>query len=133
MMRKFLCAVIFVMFLTLSGAWGANRKPDLDLSKMNGVMAYSSMFNVMCNLPAYEGKIIKVKGFCDSVHDDDTGQDYYGVVLMDGSMCCSIGVDFVLKSGEYPKTGELITVMGRFEQYKHGEEIFCRLGDAELM
>ena len=133
MLRKFLCALIFVMMLTVSGSFAAKRKPDIDLSKMNGVMAYSGLFNVMCNLLAYEGKIIKVKGFCDSVHDDETGKDYYGVVLMDGSMCCSIGVDFVLKSGKYPKTGELITVMGRFEQYKHGEDTFCRLSDAELM
>ncbi len=132
MMRKFLCAVIIVMFSAAS-AFGAKSKPDVDLSKMNGVMAYSGLFNVMSNPPAYEGKIIKVKGFCDSAHDDETGKDYYAVVLMDGSMCCMIGVDFVLKSGKYPKVGDLITVMGKFEMYKDGEDTFCRLSDAEIM
>ena len=133
MARKILCAVIMVMALAVSCAYGAGRKPDIDLSKMNGVMAYSGLFNVMCDPPAYEGKIIKVKGVCDSVHDDETGKDYYGVVMMDGTMCCSLGVDFVLKSGKYPEKGKVITVMGRFEQYKDGEDIFCRLSDAELM
>ena len=132
MMRKFLCAVIIVMMFAAASAC-AKIKPDVDLSKMNGVMAYSGLFNVMCNPPAYEGKIIKVKGVCDSAHDDDTGKDYYAVVLMDGSMCCMIGVDFVLKSGSYPKVGDMITVMGKFEQYKDGEDTFCRLSDAELM
>ncbi len=131
-MKKFMCAVIIVMMFAVTSAC-AKIKPDVDLSKMNGVMAYSGLFNVMCNPPAYEGKIIKVKGFCDSTHDDDTGKDYYAVVLIDGSMCCMIGVDFVLKSGKYPKVGDMITVMGKFEQYKDGEDTFCRLSDAELM
>lgn len=133
MARKFLCAVIFVIVLVVSVSDAATRKSDVDLSKMSGVMAYSGLFNVMCNPPVYVGKIIKVKGFCDFVHDDETGEDCYGVVLMDGSMCCSLGVDFVLKSGKYPEKGKVITVMGRFEQYKYGEDIFCRLGDAEIM
>ena len=133
MMRKFLCAVIIVMMFAVTSACGAGKKPDVDLSKMNGVMAYSGLFNVMCNPPAYVGKTIKVKGFCDSNHDEETGKDYYAVVLMDGSMCCMIGVDFVLKSGSYPKPGDMITVMGKFEQYKDGEDTFCRLSDAELM
>ena len=132
MVRKFLCAVFVVMVLTVSVSHAMSKKPDLDLSGMNGVMAYSGLFNVMCNPPAFEGKIIKVKGLCDSVHDDETGNDYYGVVLMDGTMCCSLGVDFVLKSGKYPKPGDVITVMGRFEQYRDGGEVFCRLNDAEL-
>ena len=132
-MRKIFCAVIMVMALSASASLGAGKNPDIDLSKFNAVMAYSGLFNVMSNPPAYEGKIIKVKGYCDSAHDDETGQDYYGVILMDGSMCCMIGVDFVLKSGKYPEIGEMITVMGRFEQYRDGEEIFCRLNDAELM
>lgn len=133
MMRKFLCSVILVMLLTVSMSHAANVKPDIDLSKMNGVMAYSGLFNVMCNPPAYVGKIIKVKGLCDSARDEQTGKDYYAVVLMDGSMCCMIGVDFVLKSGSYPKVGDMITVMGKFEQYKDGEDTFCRLSDAEIM
>ena len=133
MVRKFLCAVIFLTLLAVSMSHAASVKPDVDLSKMNGVMAYSGLFNVMCNPPAYEGKTIKVKGFCDSAHDDETGKDYYAVVLMDGSMCCMIGVDFVLKSGKYPKVGDMITVMGKFEQYKDGEDTFCRLRDAEIM
>lgn len=133
MVRKFLCSVILVMLLTVSMSHAANVKPDIDLSKMNGVMAYSGLFNVMCNPPAYVGKIIKVKGLCDSARDEQTGKDYYAVVLMDGSMCCMIGVDFVLKSGSYPKVGDVITVMGKFEQYKDGEDTFCRLSGAEIM
>ena len=34
---------------------------------------------------------------------------------------------------DYPKIGDIITVAGKFEMYQEGEEIFCRLGDADLM
>lgn len=134
MMRKILCGMIMMMTFAVSVSYGAGKKADIDLSKLNGMMAYSGLFNVMCNPSAYEGKIIKLKGYCETVHDETTGKDYYGVILMDGSMCCSVGVDFVLKpSYKYPKSGAVITVMGRFEQYKDGEDTFCRLSDAELL
>lgn len=44
MMKKFLCAVIIVMMFAAASAC-AKIKPDVDLSKMNGVMAYSGLFN----------------------------------------------------------------------------------------
>lgn len=134
MTKKFLCSLLIVIMFMFSASYGAGMKPDIDLTKLSGVMAYSGLFNVMCNPPEYEGKIIKVQGYCDSVHDDETGKDYYGVIIMDGSACCSLGVDFILKNGaKYPEIGSVITVTGRFEQYKDGEEVFCRLADAELM
>ena len=53
MMRKFLLFAVMVMTVAVTCAFGAGIKPDIDLSKMNGVMAYSGLFNVMCNSPAY--------------------------------------------------------------------------------
>ncbi len=55
-MREIICAVIMVIELSASASLGAGKKPDIDLSKFNAVMAYSGLFNVMSNPPAYEGK-----------------------------------------------------------------------------
>ena len=134
-MKKLLCACVLVMLIAGS-AFAA--KADLDLTKFSSVMVYSGLFNVMANPYAYRGKTIKLKGYFDAYHDDLTGKDYFGVMVMDASACCATGLDFVLKGEhkypeDYPETGAVITVMGKFDVYTEGEEIFCHLVDAEIM
>lgn len=140
-MKKFLCVIvlssILISSVSLSSSYGAT-KPDIDLTRFSSVMVYSGLFNVLCNPSAYNGKIIKLKGQFAFVHDEETGENYYGVEVMDASACCAIGLDFVLKGSyeypqDYPKVGDVITVSGKFEQYKDGEEIFCRLIDADIL
>ena len=57
---------------------------------------------------------------------------------MDSSACCSTGLDFVLKDEykypkDYPEVGETITVAGKFEMYRDGDEVFCHLVDADIL
>ena len=132
-MKKVLCAVVVVM-VVCSSSYG-EAKVDLDLSKFSHVVAYSGLLNILASPSAYTGKVIKLTGKVDSYHDDATGNDYFGVIVNDVSECCAAGLDFVLKdaSNGYPKNGAVITVSGRFETYREGEDLFCRLADAEIM
>ena len=133
-MKKFLCAAVVVMSLCTF----AHAEPDLDLTKFSSVMTYSSLMNILADPSAFIGKVIKLNGKFEAFHDDETGNDYFGVTVSDTSACCVTGLDFVLKDTrkypeDYPKNGETITVSGRFEMYREGEEVFCRLVDAEII
>ena len=134
-MKKLVCST--VMVLMMSGAvFGA--KADLDLTKFSSVMVYSGLFNVMSNPAAYVGKSIKLRGQFDMYHDEETGKDYYGVAVMDAGACCATGIDFVLKGTykfpeDYPKIGEMVTVQGKFEMYRDGEEVFCHVVEADIV
>lgn len=127
-MRKYFALV--VMFLLISSlAVESAEKIDVDFSQLNSMVAYSGLFDMMINPDAYLGKIIRIKGTFDTAHDEETGMDYFGVIIMDGSMCCVTGVDFVLKEKykypqDYPKVGAAITVTGKLERYGEGEEMY---------
>lgn len=135
-MKKILCVIVLLASLTASSSYAGT--PDLDLTKFSSVMVYSGLFNVLSNPSAYSGKIIKLTGQFAFVHDEESGENYYGVEVVDASACCSIGIDFVLKNSykypqDYPEVGEVITVSGKFEQYRDGEDIFCRLVEADIL
>ncbi|MBQ7214435.1 MAG: hypothetical protein IJS39_00440 [Synergistaceae bacterium] len=34
---------------------------------------------------------------------------------------------------DYPKIGDIVTVQGKFEMYRDGEEVFCHLAEAEIV
>ncbi|MBQ7561312.1 MAG: hypothetical protein IJS99_05720 [Synergistaceae bacterium] len=134
-MKKFLCMIIILLFASSSFAAG---KIDIDLTKFSDVMLYSGVFNILSNPEAYTGKIIKVSGSFDYVHEQDTGRYFFAVIITDAAACCSIGFDFVLKDSykypqDYPKKGDKITVTGRFERYKDGEDMFCNLVNADYV
>lgn len=142
-MKKFLCVLVLILSL-ISPSHAANKssysKVDLDMTKFSSVILYSGLFDIMGNAPAYDGKVIKIKGMFDSFHDDKDNEDYFAVFIMDASACCTTGIDFVLRDAkkykypdDYPETGDVITVVGRFELYREGEDLLCRLADAEIL
>ncbi|MCR4819050.1 MAG: hypothetical protein K5841_08860 [Fretibacterium sp.] len=138
-MKKFISTLLLTLFLAafpLAAAGTAGV--DLDLTKFNGMMAYTGLFNVFTDPDAYTGKVIKLKGQFDCAEDEETGKRYYCVVLMDAAACCAIGLDFVLKDNyeypkDYPQVGAIITVAGRFEMYREGEDVFAHLVDADIL
>lgn len=82
----------------------------------------------------YLGKTFKINGTFDFAQDENTGKFYYAVMVMDASACCSTGIDFVLKNNsKYPERGDNITVIGKFERYTEGDDVFYHLTDAELI
>lgn len=143
-MKKFL-SVILIIVMFSSCSYGAAKKKgnksakvDLDLTKFSSVMVYSALFNVLTNPSAYIGQTIKIKGQFDFFHDEDTDKNYFGVMVMDASACCSTGIDFVLKKNynypsDYPEVGEVITVAGKFEQYQEDGITYCHLVEADIL
>ena len=140
-MKKFLSVILIIVMLS-SCSYGAAKKKgnksakvDLDLTKFSSVMVYSALFNVLTNPSAYIGQTIKIKGQFDLFHDEDTDKNYFGVMVMDASACCSTGLDFVLKDSykEYPEVGEVITVAGKFEQYQEDGITYCHLIEADIL
>lgn len=142
-MKKFLCVLVLILSLispSHTAKKSSYRKIDLDLTKFSSVMVYSGLFNIMGNAPAYDGKVIKIQGMFDTFHDEQDNEYYFAVVIMDASACCTMGIDFVLRDAkkykypdDYPQTGDVITVVGRFELYREGENLLCRLSDAEIL
>ena len=146
-MRKFCGFLLFTLLFTsvplIAGGepkrlGNPPMRVDLDLTQFNDMMAYSGLFNVYNDPEVYVGKIIKLKGQFDCSEEDESGRRFYAVVLTDASACCAIGLDFVLKDDyvypkDYPNIGANITVVGRFEMYKEGEDIFAHLVDADIM
>ena len=116
---------------------GGDLKVDLDLSSFNGIMAYSGLFNVFAEPEPWLGKVIKIKGRFATQEDPETGKRYFGVSVVDESACCGLGIDFVLRERreypqDFPEEGADVTVAGKFEIYQEGEDIYCRLIDANL-
>lgn len=140
-MKKFvICILIFILCTPPSSASENERKVDIDLSKLNTMMTYSTLFNIMTNPDNYIGKVIKIKGLFDSAKDPDTNIDYFAVVIMDASACCSSGLDFEPKKeynyhypADYPEIGSSITVIGKFERYVDGEEVYYHLAEADIL
>ena len=129
--------LVALLFMCASCSEGAG-KIDVDFSKFSSVMAYSGIYDMMINPDSYLGKTVRVKGKFDTIHDDETGEDYFAVVVMDASMCCAAGLDFTLKGkrkypDDYPEIGTEITVTGKFERYTEGEDVYYRLGGSDML
>lgn len=111
---------------------------DVDLSSLAGTMAYSEVYNMMCEPETYIGKTIKMDGLCNIYHDETTGKDCYACIIQDATACCAQGIEFQLTDGyaypaDYPKEEEEVTVIGVFDTYEEGEYLYCTLRDATLV
>ena len=91
---------------------------DIDLTKLNSTMVYSTVNDMMNNYNNYIGKVIRVKGFFSPVYYEPTKQYYYSVIVPDATACCANGLEFIWEDGmhifpdEYPDEGEEIVVTG---------------------
>ncbi len=137
-MRKFLSALMILCAFSSCSYAATTAKPDIDFTKFSSVMLYSGVFNILANPSAYLGKTIKIRGQFDWARDENTGKTFFGVIVSDASACCSTGFDFVLKDSysfpsDYPKRGNTITVLGKLERYKEGEDTYFHLVDADLV
>lgn len=133
--------IIFLFaFMMCACSCVAAEKVDIDLSKMNITMAYSSIANILMKPDNYLGKTIKIRGLFDSAQDSETGIDYFAVALMDATACCAMGLDFSPKKEynykypeDFPAIGSNITVVGKFEMYREGEDIYYQIGEADII
>ena len=116
----FMCA----MFAGCSGKDGSSHKTaiDLDISKMSGVLAYSTVVNISESANEYMGKTVKIRGQYYATFYDETQKYYHWVVVGDETLCCRQGLEFVWDGdhrypGDYPDNETDIEVVGVFGSY----------------
>ena len=107
---------------------------DVDLTVLSSSMVYAEVYNMMTVPNEYVGKTVKMQGIYDTMYDESTGKQYYFCIIQDATACCAQGIEFVLEDeSTYPMSQETVTVIGRFETYMEGENMYCTLKDAKLM
>jgi len=99
----------------------------VDLTKLNGTMMYSQVFDMMSNPQKYMGKRVVMRGQFS----------FYQPMDGDGTACCSQGLEFDLANKpasleDYPAAGDDIEVSGTFSTYDEGGFTYCRLINAAM-
>lgn len=113
----------------------SNGDIDVDLTKLSSTMVYSEVNNMMQHPDDYVGKKIKMKGAFSPYETE--ARNYYSCIIADATACCKQGVEF-LWAGEhqypadYPKSGAEIVVVGIYDLYYEGEDLYFQLKDATL-
>lgn len=138
-MKKFLCMLLLAVMAVSAGCGGetaetkaAKKEIDVDLTKMSSTMVYSEVSNMVSNPDQYLGKRVRMNGVSTVYTDPATGQVYYTCLIQDATACCSQGIEFVLKDGNYPEAGTEVVVTGKFATYYEGEYRYCTLKNAVL-
>lgn len=108
---------------------------DVDLTSMSSTMVYSEVYNMVTAPENYMGKKVLMKGNF-GVYEGD-GRNYYACIIADATACCSQGIEFVLSGNykypqDYPEMGTEISVVGTFDTYYEGSQIYCQLIDAKM-
>lgn len=95
---------------------------DVDLTKLNSLMVYSEVFNMLVEPENYIGKTIRMKGLFYCSDDDpqaDLPRRIFACIIQDATACCAQGLEFRLKDElayphDFPPTNSEITVTGVF-------------------
>lgn len=105
---------------------------DIDLTILSSTVRYSEVFNITNNPFDYLGKVIKMNGNSAVFYDETDGQNYYSCLIPDTAACCSQGIEYSLRDGNYPEEGTEITVVGTLSTYTIGDSTYFTLKDAVL-
>ena len=141
---RLLAAFAAAMLLTGCGSSGGSESPaaadgyDVDLTQLSSSMVYGQVYDMVNNSESYVGKKVKMKGSFSYYKDEQTGKEYFAVLIADATACCSQGIEFRLKGDpvypdDYPPVGKEITVTGSFAWYKEDYATYCQLLDAEIL
>ncbi len=107
-------------------------KIDVDLTKVNTNMVYVQVFYMMQKPEDYNGQTIRLPGVCTIMKNKTTQQRTYNCNVLDGTGCCAKMIPFKLADANaaYPKSGEAITVTGKFQIVTENDKTFGVLNDA---
>ncbi|MBR6395923.1 MAG: hypothetical protein IKS09_03035 [Lachnospiraceae bacterium] len=109
---------------------------DIDLTALTSNMVYAEVYAMTTSPEDFIGKTIKMEGTTYSVKDIVTGKTYYACIVQDATACCAQGIEFDLAedklSGDYPKDGDTVCVIGTFGTYEEAGGTYCTLKDATL-
>lgn len=92
-----------------------NKTNSNDIFEIREKMFISQCNDIYLNTKDYEGKTVKIEGFCDMQTDPKTGKVYYGVIRK-GPGCCGndgvAGFEFAYE-GQCPKKNDWLEVIGK--------------------
>lgn len=115
------------------------EKIDVDLTTMNATMVYSEVYDMLDKPSSYINKIVKVAGPFRPFESTDPNSCYPAILVMDATACCGNGLEFLLYAvplcsmsggNGYPLYNEGATIVGRFETYLEGTDMYVHLVDA---
>ncbi len=110
---------------------------DVDLTELNSQMVYAQVYDMVTKPDDYMGQKVRAKGPFSYFKDEQTGKEYFAVLISDATACCSQGIEFVLDGehtypDDYPALETEITVSGDFNYYKEGVNTYCQLLNAKI-
>ena len=108
---------------------------DVDLTALSSTMVYSEVLNMLQSPDEYMGKSVRMSGSFAVAEGED--RMYYACIIRDATACCSNGIEFIWDGEhsypeDYPKSGSDITVVGEFDKYYEGENLYIQLINAQL-
>ena len=120
-------------------SWPTYDNIDIDLTTMNATMVYSEVNDMLSYSSEYVGKIVKMSGPFLPFDGTEYMPCYPAILIRDATACCASGIEFILygvplctvKGGNgYPLYNEEATIVGRFETYLEGTDVYVHLVDA---
>ena len=115
------------------------EKIDVDLTIMNSTMVYSQVLNMLEEPNLYIGKIVKMAGPFRPFGSTDPRYCFPAILIADATACCATGIEFLLYNvplcsmsggNGYPLYDEEAIIVGRFETYLEGSDMYIHLVDA---
>ena len=112
---------------------------DVDLTSMNSTMVYSQVLNMLDEPHLYIGKIVKMAGPFKPYGSTNPSYCFPAILITDATACCASGIEFLLYGvplcsmaggNGYPLYEEEATIVGRFETYLEGSDMYIHLVDA---
>ena len=137
--KRRILTLLLILCLALSACGSQKRSAegvDVDLSVLGGAVVYGQVSDMVTNGANYQDQIIRMEGIVNTIPVKEKGKTVdtlYSCVILDATKCCSQGIEFVLKEGDYPAIGATITIQGRWDWYQlYGQDRY-RLLDAEIL
>lgn len=110
---------------------------DIDLTELNATMVYGQVYDMVYNPDTYTGRHVRARGPFAYYKDEETGKEYFAVLISDATACCAQGIEFVLDGNpvypdDYPETSTEITVSGEFNAYEENGTTYVQLLHAQI-
>jgi len=133
-----LCILLLIGIFALSCSKDAdNDGVDVDLSVLSTTMAQAEYENIVSNSGKYIGKTIRAAGIYYTMVNEQTGDLYHYVIIVQGDECCQLGFEFK-RDGEYtvpddyPGRNEAIEVTGVLSRGEDRAFPYLYLASAEM-
>lgn len=138
-MKRFLLALLSVLLLSCSSA----KKPadtssaDVDFTTMSKTIIFATMVNMIENPQEHIGQSVKMPGLF-SVDVNDDGSSYVECYVMDGTQCCSQGIEVRFASKKDDERAQELdqseaVIYGIFDTYREDGHTYCVLKDTVIL